>query len=118
MTQNIIEQAGEIDGDFEEQVELIQLSQLICHLDDDPETSLAQSLALHLMSEHGVMDALHLDERDAADVHARLHLEGHQNHAVGDLRFRPGLALDGMMLNLQRREHVQRILVPAPRISG
>ena len=118
MTQDIIEQADEIDGDFEQQEELIQLSQLIVSLDEDPETSLAESLALHLMSEHGVMDALHLDELDAADVHARLHLESHQNHAVSDLRFRPQLALDGMMLNLQRREHVQRILVPAPRISG
>lgn len=82
----------------------------IADLDGDPDTSLARSVRLHLLSEHQLMGALHMDEADAEARHGELHLQSPQDHPVDDLRFRPGLVLKCLLL---RCEQLQRLLVPA-----
>lgn len=58
-------------------------------LDDDDDTSLVTSVILHLMSEHSVINALHLDEEQAHARHRDLHAEATHTHGDSDLRFRP-----------------------------
>ncbi len=103
----------EVNEDDQDAIEIVDLLPLGLGLDDDPETSLARSVRLHLLSEHRMMGALQMEEIDAEARHGELHLSEQQNHPVDDLRFRPGLALNVLLLNLARCEQVQRLLIPA-----
>lgn len=80
-------------------------------LSEDPETSLATSLMLHLMSEHGVHDAVRMSEAEAARVHEELHRDGVCHHPVHDLRFRPIVAYKTLLDALDRHEAVQRLIL-------
>lgn len=101
--------------DYQDQTlpEIADLADIALGLDDDPDTSIARSVRLHLLSEHQVMGALALEEADADTRHGELHLRTPQDHPVSDLRFRPGLGLNSLLLNLARSEELQRLLVPA-----
>jgi hypothetical protein len=83
----------------------------LAKLDLDPETSLTRSLRLHLMSEHGVIDALHLSDVEAEDRHRQLHHASQPDHDVTDHRFRPGVAYDLMVNAIDQAETVTRFLV-------
>ncbi len=89
-------------------------SEPVALLDTDPETSLGTSLRLHLMSEHQVVGALHLDDEAAAARHAELHAAGHHDHDVQDHRFRPGAALSLLYSAIHENETVVRFLTQAP----
>lgn len=103
------------DQEHQDQVlrEIADLADIALGLDDDPDTSLARSVRLHLLSEHQIMGALAMEEIDADARHGELHLRTPQDHPVDDLRFRPGLALNSLLLNLARCAELQRLLVPA-----
>lgn len=62
-------------------------------LAEDPDTSMVDSVRLHLISEHTVIDALTLDPADAAALHTELHMTEQFEHPLTDLRFRPGRIL-------------------------
>jgi hypothetical protein len=62
-------------------------------LSEDPDTSMVTSARLHLVSEHMVMDALHMDAADAAALHTDLHMHHEFDHPITDQRFRPGRIL-------------------------
>lgn len=80
-------------------------------LDDDPDTSLATSLQLHLMSEHGLANGTHLSDEDAAALHDPLHtLERRHTHDVTDHRFRPGLVLDLIRAAVEREHELTQAL--------
>lgn len=55
----------------------------------DEAASMVGSLPLHLISEHAIEHALHLDLDEAQRQHETLHLLISQNHPVDELRFRP-----------------------------
>lgn len=57
-------------------------------LEADPDTSMVESLGLHLISEHDVPDSLALNEEDAASLHEHLHLQQELAHGPTDWRFR------------------------------
>ncbi len=87
------------------------ITDALSRLDIDPETSLARSLPLHLMSEHGCTDALNLSEEDAERLHVDLHSKLDVDHSVDDHRFRPGAAYDVMLSASAVHESNQRLLV-------
>lgn len=80
-------------------------------LHEDEDTSMVESLALHLMSEHQQWAALQLDEQEAVDLHVALHADQVCDHPVDDLRFRPGIALAGMLRRIEQHELLQRVLM-------
>lgn len=73
-------------------------------LDEDPDTALVGSLSLHMLSEHGISGALHLDEAALIGEHQRAHREHAQVHGIADLRFRPTRALAAAMLQYSEEE--------------
>lgn len=71
-------------------------------LESDPETSMVGSVFLHLLSEHQLYEALHLEEDEARLLHERMHAQAALlsitiDHDVADLRFRPRRALAASM---------------------
>jgi hypothetical protein len=66
-------------------------------LSEDPDTSLVQSVLLHLLSEHGAWTAIGMDRAGAIALHERLHRQAAFGHEVDDLRFRPALAQNAML---------------------
>lgn len=75
-------------------------------LDEDPDTSMVQSLRLHLVSEHAISDAVTMKELDAERLHRQLHLTAEQSHLQNDLRFRPGRVLRALShVPRPRRSH-------------
>lgn len=87
-------------------------------LADDPETSMVESVFLHLLSEHDRYDALHLEEQDAFTMHARLHQDADEDgldldHSATDLRFRPAKALGKAMRYVQTVHETAQEIVPA-----
>lgn len=80
-------------------------------LGQDPDTSMVESLQLHLVSEHGLAAGLHMDRMAAESAHRRAHQhddedahQGEQGHPLHDHRFRPGRVLECLMANAER-EH-------------
>jgi hypothetical protein len=71
-------------------------------LDADPETSMVGSVFLHLLSEHLLYEALHLEEDEARLLHETIHAQAAFqsitiDHDLSDLRFRPRRALAASM---------------------
>ena len=77
-------------------------------LDDDHDVSITRSLAIHMMSEHGIANACQLDDADAEIVHKNLHAEADFDHTQEDTRFRPTLAVNVMERAHARHEEIQR----------
>jgi hypothetical protein len=76
----------------------------VVDIDDDPDTSILLCLQFHLMSEHQLPHALHLDDEEAETMHAGLHDAGDLAHDEDDHRCRPGRALMFLM-NAIHDEH-------------
>jgi hypothetical protein len=80
-------------------------------LSTDPDTSMVESLQLHLVSEHGLAPGLHMDRMTAESAHRRAHQhddedghQGEQGHPLNDHRFRPGRVMECLMATVER-EH-------------
>lgn len=80
-------------------------------LDDDEDTSLAKSLVLHMVSEHGMASALHMNDVEAERRHDELH-QAAAAHDELDFRFRPARVLAALALAAQKHEDVQRLVAP------
>jgi hypothetical protein len=80
----------------------------------DPDTSMVESLQLHLVSEHGLAQALHMDKLAAEAAHRRAHHvkdddhQAQQSHPLIDHRFRPGRVLQCLMSTAEREHHLDR----------
>lgn len=81
-------------------------------LEDDEDASMVESLVLHLVSEHGTISALHMDEQDAQRRHQDLHSRPDSTHPLNDLRFRPKRILATLKLASKMHEDVQRLVAP------
>jgi hypothetical protein len=101
-----IEQQADASGPVEAMDVALDLCEQGPSLDEDPDTSMAESLQLHLISEHAVAGALQFDDEEAERQHRRLHAIWRHPHPIADRRFRPGRAISVMMLQVQR-EHEQ-----------
>ncbi len=82
-------------------------------LDEDIDTSLVLSIQFHLMSEHQIPTALHLDDDEAEAMHARLHVVTTCDHHISDRRMRPGRAIAVLMLHCHREHEASLLAIPA-----
>ena len=70
-------------------------------LGEDPDTSMLPAVQLHLVSEHGISAALHMDDATAAATHLRHHTHYEHDHTSTDWRFRPLRAVSTLMANVE-----------------
>jgi hypothetical protein len=83
-----------------------QMGQSEAGLDEDLDTSVVLCVQLHLMSEHQMPHALHMEDEDAERHHTRLHDLAEHEHDPGDHRCRPGRAMAQLMAAIEREHEV------------
>ncbi len=88
--------------DTSEPVEPVE-SQEDLDLDHDQETSMVESVILHLISEHGVVGAVHMSEDEGHEKHGQCHAEYVEPHDESDIRFRPARILEQLKAAAEQR---------------